>query len=115
MEATRFDVERSAHAGVVRITGDVTAASEAGLMHAYAAASEDGARAIVLDFGGLAYMNSGGVGLLVTLLIRVQRAGQRLLAAGLDDHYTQILGLTRLDEAIAIHPDVATAVAAATA
>ena len=30
----------------------------------------------------LDYMNSGGIGLLVTLLVRTQRAGQRLLAVG---------------------------------
>ena len=50
-------------------------------------------------------MNSGGIGLLVTLLVRAQRAGERLLATGLSDHYRQILALTRLDEAIEIHDD----------
>jgi anti-sigma B factor antagonist len=60
-------------------------------------------------------MNSGGIGLLVTLLVRVQRAGQRLLAIGLDEHYRQILALTRLDEAIGIHKDERAALAAATA
>ena len=48
-------------------------------------------------------MNSGGIGLLVTLLVRAQRAGQRLMAVGLSEHYRQILSLTRLDEAIEIH------------
>ena len=46
-------------------------------MDAYAQAAA-GARSIVLDFGDLEYMNSGGIGLLVTLLVRAQRAGQRL-------------------------------------
>ena len=39
-------------------------------------------------------------------------AAARLLAIGLSDHYRQILSLTRLDEAIAIHPDEAAALAA---
>ena len=82
-------------------------------MEAYARA--DGARSVVLDFGRLEYMNSGGIGLLVTLLVRAQRAGQRLLAVGLSEHYRQILALTRLDEAIAIHDDEAAALAAASA
>ena len=59
----------------------------------------------MLDFGRLDYMNSGGIGLLVTLLVRVQRQGQRLMAVGLSEHYRQILALTRLDEAIGIHAD----------
>ena len=44
--------------------------------------------------------------------MRAQRAGVRLLATGLSDHYRQILPLTRLDEAIEIQPDEATALAA---
>lgn len=115
MAATTFEVERAGSAGVIRVGGDVTAASETGLMDAYQRVSEGGVRAILLDFSDLAYMNSGGIGLLVTLLVRVQRAGQRLLATGLSEHYRQILSLTRLDEAIDIHPDRATAMAAASA
>ena len=49
-------------------------------MKAYSQATDAGATVIVLDFGGLEYMNSGGIGLLVTLLVRAQRAGQRLMA-----------------------------------
>ena len=58
-------------------------------------------------------MNSGGIGLLVTLLVRSQRQGQRLMAVGLSEHYRQILALTRLDEAIDIHAAEAEALAAA--
>ena len=39
-------------------------------MDAYGRASGDGGAAIVLNFTGLDYMNSGGIGLLVTLLVR---------------------------------------------
>ena len=35
------------------------------------------ASAVVLDFSKLEYMNSGGIGLLVTLLVRAQRGGGR--------------------------------------
>jgi len=48
-------------------------------------------------------MNSSGIGLLVTLLIRAQRQKQKLLACGLSEHYRQIFQLTRLDEAIGIY------------
>ena len=51
---------------VIRVRGDVTAVSEQPLMAAYTQAGEK-TRAIVLDFSGLDYMNSGGIGLLVTL------------------------------------------------
>lgn len=112
--ATRIGVRATGHssASVIAIAGDVTSGSEAALMAAYAQASAAGARTILLDFSGLEYMNSGGIGLLVTLLVRVQRQGQRLLAVGLNEHYRQILALTRLDEAIGIHDTEAAALAA---
>jgi anti-sigma B factor antagonist len=96
---------------VIRVRGDVTAASEGPLMAAYSEAGEK-TRAIILDFSGLEYMNSGGIGLLVTLLVRANRQKQKLLATGLNDHYKQIFELTRLDEAITIHENEAAALAA---
>jgi anti-sigma B factor antagonist len=102
--ATTFVVrEVSEGARVIDIKGDITSASEDVLMDAYGRASESGVRAIVLSFAELDYMNSGGIGLLVTLLVRAQRQRQRVLAFGLSDHYRQIFELTRLDEAVGIH------------
>jgi anti-sigma B factor antagonist len=97
--------------GVITVQGDITAASEEALMDAYTRAAEGSPRAVLLDFSGLEYMNSGGIGLLVTLLVRANRAKQRLLACGLNDHYRQIFELTRLDEAISIYGDEAEALA----
>ncbi|MFI5254930.1 MAG: STAS domain-containing protein [Candidatus Limnocylindrales bacterium] len=103
----------TAEASEIAIGGEVTSAAEGRLIDAYHRASAEGARVIVLDFGRLEYMNSGGIGLLVTLLIRAQRQGQRLMAVGLNEHYRQILALTRLDESIGIHATEAEALASA--
>jgi len=90
-------------AAVIDIKGDVTAASEPVLMSAYEEAAAQGARRLVLNFGGLEYMNSGGIGMLVTLLVRANRQHKELAAYGLSDHYREIFELTRLDEAITIY------------
>jgi anti-sigma B factor antagonist len=111
MTDTSVDVTRDGTTAILRIHGEITGGSEPPIMAAYNEA--EGARSIVLDFSQLDYMNSGGIGLLVTLLVRTQRAGQKLLAVGLSEHYRQILALTRLDEAIAICDDESTALAAA--
>ncbi len=111
MTDTTVDVSREGSTAILRIHGEITGGSEPPIMAAYADAGD--ARSIVLDFSQLEYMNSGGIGLLVTLLVRAQRAGQKLLAVGLTEHYRQILALTRLDEAIAIHDDEPAALAAA--
>ena len=111
-EATAtFEVRRHGRASIVDISGDVTSGSETVLMSAYEEAGD--AKAIVLNFSDLAYMNSGGIGLLVTLLVRANRRSQQLLAFGLSDHYRQIFELTRLDEAVGIHDSESAALAAA--
>ena len=100
-------------AAVIEIHGEITAAAENALMDAYTQASSAGAHVILLDFGHLQYMNSSGIGLLVTLLIRINRQKQRLMACGLSEHYQQIFELTRLNEAIGIYGTEADALAAA--
>ncbi len=96
---------------VIDIDGEITAFCEGVMMDAYTQADQPGTDAIVLNFEGLKYMNSGGIGLLVTMLIRAQRKGHRLAAYGLTDHYRQIFSLTRLDEAIGIYDNEADAIA----
>lgn len=101
------------HSSVIDIAGELTAASESALADAHAAASGPATRLLVLNFSDLEYMNSTGIGLLVTMLIRAQRQGQRVVAYGLDEHYREIFSLTRLDEAIGIVDSEAEALTAA--
>jgi anti-sigma B factor antagonist len=98
---------------VIDVHGEVTSAAENALMDAYTQANGAATKAIVLNFSGLQYMNSSGIGLLVTLLIRVNRQKQKLMAYGLSDHYRQIFDLTRLDEAIGIYASESEAVSSA--
>jgi len=91
------------HTSIIDLQGDITSQAEAALMSAYNEANQNGVSNFVLNFEQLDYMNSSGIGLLVTLLIRVQRQKQHMLAYGLSEHYQQIFELTRLNEAIAIY------------
>lgn len=92
--------DRDPRVAVIAVAGDVTSASEDALMAAYGEANEGRPKGVILDFAEMTYMNSSGIGLLVTLLIRANRQGQHIFALGLNDHYRQIFELTRLDEAI---------------
>jgi anti-sigma B factor antagonist len=103
----------SESASIVDIGGEVTSMAENVLMDAYTQATAAGAGIIILNFSAMEYMNSGGIGLLVTLLIRMKRQQQRLLTFGLSDHYRHIFDLTRLDEAIGVYETEAEALAAA--
>ncbi len=97
---------------VFDITGEINAQAESALMDAYTQANSAGAQSIILNFQNLQYMNSSGIGLLVTLLIRIQRQKQHLHVCSLSDHYRQIFDLTRLNEAIGIYASEAEALAA---
>src|ERR687893_33791 len=105
MAAERFEAEVRHESGgaVLDVKGELTAFAEGVLMEAYNQASDGRVRAIVLNFEGLEYMNSSGIGLLVTLLIRINREKQRLLTYGLSDHYRNIFQITRLDDSISIY------------
>jgi anti-sigma B factor antagonist len=100
-------------ASIIDIQGEVTALAENALMDAYTQASAGNIHNIILNFEMLDYMNSSGIGLLVTLLIRVKRQNQRLLIFGLNEHYREIMQLTRLNEAISLYETEADALASA--
>lgn len=97
---------------IIDIHGEINAFAEGALMDAYTQATTSGAKNILLNFTNLEYMNSSGIGLLVTLLIRASRQKQKLLAYGLNEHYRQIFELTRLNEAVHIYNSEQEALAA---
>lgn len=105
MTARQINTQVSA----IDIQGEVTAAAEDMLMEAYNQIGT--ARTIILNFSGLEYMNSSGIGLLVTLLIRANRQGQHLIAVSMSEHYRHIFDLTGLNQAIMIYDTEAEALA----
>ena len=102
----------NATTSIIDIQGEVSAFAENVLMQAYTEASTPTTRTLILNFSGLEYMNSSGIGLLVTLLIRANRQKQRLLSYGLSEHYQHIFEITRLSEAIGIYDTEGQALAA---
>ena len=100
---------------VIEIHGEVTGFAEDALMDAYTQVSNSQVNNVIINFDDLEYMNSSGIGLLVTLLIRAQRKNQQVMAVGLNEHYQQIFQLTRLDEAISMYKTEADALASISA
>ena len=97
---------------MIDIQGEVTALAEDRLMEAYAQASGGETRHIILNFSRLDYMNSSGIGLLVALLSRANRQGQRLLVVSMSDHYRHIFDLTGLNQVFTIYDTEADALTA---
>lgn len=87
----------------IDIGGELTSFAEDELNEAISKANVEDINCILLNFQELTYMNSSGIGLLVTTLIRLGRQEKRLVAVELRDHFRQIFELTKLNEAIHLY------------
>ena len=92
------------------IPGDVTIASEAALNAAYNSACNDGAGKILLKFAGDAYINSGGIALLIQLLAQARKRNQQIGIAGLSEHFKKIFSMVGITKFARIYASVEEAV-----
>ena len=65
---------------------------------------------LVIDFGGVKYINSCGLGSLVCVLTKVRKAGGDLHLVGVGGDVAKVIKLTRLDAILPISPSVETAI-----
>ncbi|TMC36041.1 MAG: STAS domain-containing protein [Chloroflexi bacterium] len=96
-------------AAVVDLPPQIDATAEHALNDAYAAAAERNAKTVVLNFGGVDFLSSTGIALIVGLLARARKEHRAISAAGLSDHYREIFEITRLADFMTIYPDERTA------
>ncbi len=96
---------------IVDLHGEINAFAEDALNGAYSEAEGHGPGAILLNFGGVNYINSTGIALIVSLLARARASQRRLLACCLSDHYVEIFQITRLVDFMSVFPDEASAIA----
>ena len=98
--ALQAHVSRERVGPVIELVGDVDGRAEQALDAAYTEAGE--ASAVMLDFHGVAYMNSTGIALIVGLLARARASSQTLSVRGLTPHYREIFEITRLSDFMTI-------------
>jgi anti-anti-sigma factor len=70
---------------------------------------KQGSRKLVLDFSGLSFMDSAGVGLLAMCVAIMEREGGKLVVAGATGHVEELLELTHLNRLVGMYPDAASA------
>jgi anti-anti-sigma factor len=107
------EVKGSAELPVLRLSGDINVAAEAGLATVYAEVKAMGADAVLLDFTATEYINSTGIALIVRLLADARRDRREVRVCGLSPHYLEIFQITRLSDYMRIFDDQASATAAA--
>lgn len=96
---------------VVAVEGQLIVANRQELKQAIQEALDAGARRFVLDFSGTAYIDSSGLGALVSINKRVREVGGELRLAGLNEDLGSLFQLTKLDTLFAISESASEALA----
>ena len=92
------------------IKGDITSSSEPFLTEAYEKAVNQGASHIVLKIDPDAYINSGGIAVLIELLSQTRENRQIIGIAGVSRHYKKILTMVGITKFASIHETVESAI-----
>lgn len=88
---------------LLNIKGDITAFSESFLNDAYHKATQAGRDRLVLQFEPTAYINSGGIAILIQLLARSRKKDQLIGITGLSDHFKKIFKMVGITKFAAIY------------
>lgn len=94
-------------ATVLVLRGEIDGSAAGVLEAAYdEVAVAESPRRVVLDFGGVDYINSTGIALIVSVLAKARSEGRTVVATGLSEHYRRIFEITRLSDFIKMYADV---------
>jgi anti-sigma B factor antagonist len=107
-----FSTERDGDLLVVAVEGQLVVGNRAEFKQLVFEQVEAGARRVLVDFSGTAYIDSSGLGALVSLGKRIREAGGVLHLAGLSDDLRTLFELTRLDTLFQLFDTRADALAA---
>jgi anti-anti-sigma factor len=100
---------------VIDLSGQIDAQADWPLHQAYDEAVSVGPDAVLLNFSAVDFINSTGIALIVQLIGQERRAGRRLLACCLSEHFARVLRITRLADFISLFADEPSALAAVAA
>ena len=101
------------HHGVVTlldIQGDITSFSEPFLSEAYQNANDQGASNILLKIGTDAYINSGGIAVLIQILSQTKQNNQEIGITGISAHFKKIFSMVGITKFAKIHDTVESAI-----
>ena len=70
----------------------------------------DGQRKVILDLGEVEWMNSSGLGLLISEHCTMRNAGGKLKLARVTDKIESLLVINKLNSIFEVHPDVNAAI-----
>lgn len=92
-----FSVSNRDGTAVVEVDDKLIVANRQELKDKVLAEVSDGGRKFAMDFSGTTYIDSSGLGVLVSLSKKIRFEGGELRLSGLDDDLRSLFELTKLD------------------
>lgn len=100
-------LERQNDITLLHIRGDITAHSEHDTNEAYKSANANGpAQKILIVFEKEAYINSGGIAVLIQILAQTRKNNQQISITGLSDHFKKIFGMVGITKFVHIYNNI---------
>ena len=106
-----IQLEKRGNITIFDIQGDVTVFSEPFFNQAYQDANDQGTSKILLKFTEDAYINSGGIAILIQLLAQTKRNNQQITITGLSAHFKKIFNMVGITKFAKIYNTVDEALA----
>jgi anti-anti-sigma factor len=92
-QTNEIKLEKQGDVTLLDIKGDITAFSERFLNDAYKTSNDLGAKKILLKFEESAYINSGGIAVLIQVLAQTKRNNQSVGITGLSNHFKKVFNM----------------------
>ncbi len=91
--------------GLLDFPRDVTAQTRETAYSAYNELARAKVRTLALNFDSTDYMNSAGIGLVISLVEDATQAGRKVFAFGLASHYRKLFNMVGLMERLSLAAD----------
>lgn len=86
--------------GFLDFPRDVTAQTREAAYTAYNTLAKQKVELLALNFDGSDYLNSAGIGLIISIVEDASQSGRKVFAYGLSSHYRKLFGMVGLTERI---------------
>lgn len=108
MRSEPFEVEFEEQ-GVLRLRGPLTTENLPPFQNAV---RRDESQVLFLDFSEVPYIDSAGLGSLVSAYISLNKEGRRVILTGVNSRVLRLFEITKVEQLFLMFPDLQTAIAA---
>ena len=106
-QKNEIQLERQKDIVLMHIQGDITSHSEPYINEAYKELNEQGfTQKILIQFEEDAYINSGGIAVLIQILAQTQKNNQQIGITGLSEHFKKIFRMVGITKFANIYDDL---------